>query len=319
MSDSGSKKAILAAFFANLGIAVTKFFAAFISGSSAMLAEGVHSVADTLNQLLLLIGGRHAKKRAGRSHPFGYGRARYLYAFVVAVVLFTVGGVFSVYEGISKLRNPHPIQMWWIPVAVLVIAIILESLSIRVAIRESRAVKKEATWWQFFRRTKSPELPVVLFEDAAALIGLVFAFIGVGLTVITGNSVFDAAATILIGVLLIAVAVILVIKVSSLLVGEGADEDDVLTIEKAISGTKGIDRIIHMKTLYMAPEELLIGVKVSIPPEKKVREVAAIINIAEASVRRQVPHAKIIYIEPDVWRDPDEIPLTEEIVLLSSD
>lgn len=187
MSASGGTKAIIAAFTANLGIAITKFIAAFFSGSSSMLAEGVHSLADAGNQLLLLLGGKRAKRRPNKTHPFGYGRARYLYAFVVAIVLFTVGGVFSIYEGVKKSQNPHPIQMWWLPILVLVVAIGLETLSIRVAIKESRPLKGDLTWWQFIRRSKSPELPVVLLEDFAALVGLVFALFGVGLTVITGN------------------------------------------------------------------------------------------------------------------------------------
>lgn len=319
MSESGGTKAIMAAFFANLAIAVTKFIAAFISGSAAMMAEGVHSVADTVNQLLLLVGGKRARRKADKDHPFGYGRSRYLYAFVVAIVLFAVGGMFSIYEGISKFRNPHPLEMWWLPLLVLAIAIVIEILSIRVAIRESRLIKGDQGWWRFIKTTKSPELPVVLFEDAAALLGLVFALIGVGLTVITGNGIYDALSTILIGLLLIVVAMVLVIKVSSLLVGEGAVDEDVAAIENAFMTTQGIDRIIHMKTLYMGPDELMIGAKVSIAPEKKVREVAAIINVAEARIRKAVPQAKIIYVEPDVWRDPEAIPLTEEIVLLSSD
>ncbi|HUH52423.1 MAG TPA: cation diffusion facilitator family transporter [Microbacteriaceae bacterium] len=319
MSESAGRKAVLAAFFANLAIAITKFFAAFISGSAAMLAEAVHSVADTLNQLLLLAGAKRAKKAPDKDHPFGYGRVRYLYAFVVAVVLFSVGGVFSIFEGISKFREPHTIEMWWIPIVVLVVAIIIESFSIRVAIRESRPLKGDKSWWEFVKTSKSPELPVVLFEDAAALVGLVFALFGVGLTVITGNGLFDAVATILIGLLLIVVAMVLVIEVSSLLVGEGANEKDLSAIEAAFLNTRGVDRIIHMKTLYMGPDEMMVGAKISISAEKKVREVAAIINVAEAKVRSAVPHAKTIYVEPDVWRDPTEIPLTEEIVLLSSD
>ena len=305
--------------FANFGIAITKFIAAFFSGSSAMLAEGVHSVADTCNQALLLIGGKRSKRKANKEHPFGFGRVRYLYAFVVGIVLFTIGGVFSVYEGIEKFRHPEALAMWWLPLVVLVIAIVLESFSIRVAIRESLPFKGDRTWWQFIRQEKSPELPVVLLEDFAALVGLIFAFIGVGLTVITGNGIFDALATVAIGVLLIAVAIVLIIEVSSLLVGEGADEDDIAAIERAFASVRGIDRVIHMKTLYLAPEQLMIGAKISVSPERRVREVAVIINEAERAIRAVVPHAEIIYLEPDVWRDPSEVPLTEEIVTLSYD
>lgn len=318
-NSHGGKKAILAAMFANMGIAVIKFIAAFLSGSSAMLAEGVHSVADSCNQLLLLIGGKRAQRKPDKDHPFGYGRIRYLYAFVVGIVLFTVGGVFSVYEGIAKFRHPEALAMWWLPLVVLAIAIVLESFSFRVAIKESRPLKGDRTWWQFIRHEKSPELPVIILEDFAALVGLVFAFIGVGLTVITGNGIFDALATIAIGILLIAVAVVLIIEVSSLLVGEGATETTTQAIEHAFMSTRGIDRIIHMKTLYLAPEELMIGAKVSVAPERKVREVAFIINQAERAIRAAVPHAKVIYVEPDVWRDPAAVPLTEDIVTLSYD
>lgn len=318
-TSHGGTKAIIAAMSANFGIAVTKFIAAFFSGSSAMLAEGVHSLADTGNQLLLLIGGKRAKRRADAKHPFGYGRERYLYAFVVAIVLFTVGGMFSVYEGIEKFQHPEALAMWWLPLAVLAIAIVLESMSLRVAVRESRPLKGDRSWWQFIRHEKSPELPVILLEDLAALVGLVIAFLGVGLTVVTGNGIFDALATMGIGVLLIAVAVVLVIEVSSLLVGEGAHPEDVARIETAITGVQGIERIIHMKTLYLGPEELMVGAKISVGPDRRVRELSFMINQAERAVRAAVPHAKVIYIEPDVWRDPNAVPLTEEIVTLSYD
>lgn len=320
MSASGGTKAILAAFAANLGIAIVKFIAAFISGSSAMLAEGVHSVADAGNQLLLIIGGKRAKRKVSKLHPFGYGRVRYLYAFVVAIVLFSLGGMFSVIEGINKFRDPHPLSVWWLPLAVLAIAIILESASLRVAVKESRPLKGDLTWWQFIRRSKSPELPVVLLEDLAALLGLVIAFVGVGLTVLTGNGIYDGIATVFIGVLLIVVAIVLAIEVSSLLVGEGASDEDVAAIEAAILETRGIDRVIHMKTLYMGPDEFMIGVKVSVAPETNVRRLSVIINDAEQRIRSRVAHAKIIYVEPDVYRNPNEAqPPTEEIVLMSSD
>lgn len=315
----GGTRAIIAAMIANFCIAITKFVAAFFSGSSAMLAEGVHSLADTGNQLLLLIGGKRARRKADAAHPFGYGRSRYLYAFVVGIVLFTVGGVFSVFEGIEKMRHPEQLAMWWLPLVVLAIAIVIESLSMRVAVKESRPFKGDRSWWQFIRHEKSPELPVVLLEDFAALVGLVIAFVGVGLSALTGNGLFDALSTIAIGLLLIAVAVVLIIEVSSLLVGEGASPEDLEKIERAFMSVRGIDRIIHMKTLYLAPEELMIGAKVSVSPDRRVRELAVIINEAERAVRAKVPHASVIYIEPDVWRDPNAVPLTEEIVTLSYD
>ena len=320
MSATGGNKAIIAAFLANMGIAASKFVAWALSGSSAMLAEGVHSVADASNQLLLLLGLRRAKQKADKEHPFGYGRVRFVYAFVVAIVLFSIGGVFSIYEGISKIQNPHPLEMWWLPIVVLVIAIVLESFSLRVAIRESRPLKGDASWFTFIRRSKAPELPVILLEDLGALLGLVIALFGVGLTVLTGDSLFDGVATILIGVLLIAIAIIIGIEVKSLLVGEGASDEDLAKIEAALLESKDIDRIIHMKTLYVGPDEFMIGAKISVAGTMTMHEVSAVVNLAERRIRLAVPAARIIYIEPDVYLDPNaETPSTSSIVMLSSD
>ncbi|KIP52168.1 cation diffusion facilitator family transporter [Leucobacter komagatae] len=320
MSSEGGKRAIIAALLANVGIAITKFIAWALSGSSAMLAEGVHSLADSGNQLLLLLGGRKSRRAPDREHPFGYGRERYIYAFIVAIVLFTVGGLFSIWEGISKIRDPHTIAMWWLPLVVLAIAIVLESFSLRTAVKESRPHKGISTWMTFIRRSKSPELPVILLEDFAALVGLVFAFLGVGLTALTGNTVFDASATILIGALLIAVAVVIGVETKSLLVGEGATEEDVKKIQFALADAKEIDRIIHMKTLYLGPDELMVGAKVSLPANTTMSEVSLIINLAERRIREAVPAARVIYIEPDVWLDPNlPTPTTSSIVMLSSD
>jgi cation diffusion facilitator family transporter len=316
MSASGGTKAIIAAFAANLGIALTKFIAWFFSGSSSMLAEGVHSLADSGNQLLLLLGGRQAKKKADSEHPFGYGRERYVYAFVVSIILFSVGGVFSLYEGIEKLTHPHPLENWWLPILVLFIAIGLESFSLRTAVRESRPHKKNMSWPQFIRRAKAPELPVVLLEDVAALTGLVFALIGVGLTVLTGDGTWDAIGTLLIGLLLIAVAIILGMETKSLLVGEGASDLDTAAIETAIMAGPEVERVIHMKTLYLGPDELLVGTKLAFPGEYRLAEVAASIDIVERRIRAAVPAARVIYIEPDVWIDPNEKhPATDAIVI----
>lgn len=300
MSASGGNKAIIAAFAANLGIAVTKFIAWAFSGSSSMLAEGVHSLADSGNQLLLLLGGRMARKHADREHPFGYGRERYVYAFVVAIILFSVGGVFSIYEGIEKLRHPHELTMWWLPLLVLVIAIVMESFSLRTAMKESNAVRGRSSWVQFVRRAKAPELPVVLLEDVAALLGLVFAFIGVGLTVLTGNPVFDAIGTLFIGTLLVVVAIVLGIETKSLLVGEGATPEDHARILAAI-GESDVT-LIHIKTLYLGPDELLVAAKLGFPQDAPLATVASEINTIEGRVRGAVPAARVIYFEPDVYR-----------------
>jgi cation diffusion facilitator family transporter len=316
MSASGGTKAIIAAFLANTGIAITKFIAWFFSGSSSMLAEAVHSVADAGNQLLLIFGGRQAKRKADKEHPFGYGRERYVYAFVVAIILFSVGGVFSIYEGIDKLQHPHALDVPWLPILVLSIAIVLESFSLRTAVKESNHVRGKLSWVQFVRRAKAPELPVVLLEDIAALLGLIFAFIGVGLTIITGNPLFDAIGTLFIGALLIIVAIVLGIETKSLLVGEGATEADHEKIEQAILAGDEAERIIHMKTLYVGPEELLVAAKVGFTADQKLLEVSAAVNVIEQRVRTAVPAARIIYIEPDVYVDPNlTAPPTDAIVI----
>ncbi|HEY6799466.1 MAG TPA: cation diffusion facilitator family transporter [Agromyces sp.] len=316
MSASGGTKAIIAAFLANTGIAITKFIAWFFSGSSSMLAEAVHSVADAGNQLLLIFGGRQARRKADKEHPFGYGRERYVYAFVVAIILFSVGGVFSIYEGIDKLQHPHALDVPWLPILVLSIAIVLESFSLRTAVKESNHVRGKLSWVQFVRRAKAPELPVVLLEDIAALLGLIFAFIGVGLTIITGNPLFDAIGTLFIGALLIIVAIVLGIETKSLLVGEGATEADHEKIEQAILAGDEAERIIHMKTLYVGPEELLVAAKVGFTADQKLLEVSAAVNVIEQRVRTAVPAARIIYIEPDVYVDPNlTAPPTDAIVI----
>jgi cation diffusion facilitator family transporter len=302
VSHSGGKTAIIAALLANLGIAATKFIAWAFSGASSLLAEAVHSLADSGNQLLLLLGGRKSQKLADNKHPFGYGRERFVYAFVVSIILFSVGGIFSVYEGIHKLQHPEPLEMWWLPMLVLTISIVLESFSLRTAIRESNPLRGQSSWIEFVRHAKAPELPVVLLEDTAALVGLVLAFFGVGLTVLTGDSFFDAAGTIAIGVLLMVVAVILGIETKGLLVGEGASYEDVQAIEKAIIAGGEASNIIHMKTLYLGPDELMVGAKVSFPAEMRFGEVAKHIDTIEQRVREAVPAARVIYIEPDVWR-----------------
>jgi cation diffusion facilitator family transporter len=320
MSSHGGNKAIIAALSANLGIAVTKFIAWAFSGSSSMLAEGVHSLADSGNQVLLLLGGRKSKKAADAEHPFGYGRERYVYAFVVSIILFSVGGVFSLYEGVEKLREPHPLEVPWLPVLVLAISLALEGVSLRTAIRESRPSKGQQSWVSFVRRAKAPELPVVLLEDAAALLGLSFAMIGVVLTWITGDGVFDAIGTLAIGVLLVAVAIILGIETKSLLVGEGASADDVAKIRAAVTGGPEVESIIHMKTLYLGPDELLVGVKVAMPGRTVLADVASAINAVESRIREAVPIARVIYVEPDVWVKPGQVdPPTDAIVIRAAD
>src|SRR5919106_2180758 len=267
MSANEGTKAVVAALCANLGIAVTKFVAWAITGASSMLAEAIHSVADSGNQLLLLIGARRSRREATPEHPFGFGRERYIYSFIVAIVLFSVGGLFALYEAYHKyeeVHEGHPNELlesdwWWVPLVVLGAAIVMESLSFRTAIRESNKVRADATWPQFVRAAKAPELPVVLLEDLAALLGLVFAFVGISLALLTDNAYWDVAGTVAIGLLLVCVAVSLAIETKSLLLGESASPRAIRAIRTAIEETPGIERIIHLKTLHLAPHELLVA------------------------------------------------------------
>ncbi|WP_427017030.1 cation diffusion facilitator family transporter [Pseudarthrobacter sp. P1] len=304
MSASGGSKAIVAAFAANLSIAVLKFLAFLLTASSSMLAESIHSVADSGNQLLLLLGGKRARRQASPEHPFGYGRERYIYAFIVSIVLFSVGGLFALFEAYEKWHDPHGLdpQWAWVPIVVLLGAIVLEGFSFRTAIQESNHTRGKRTWVQFVRTSKAPELPVVLLEDAAALLGLVFALFGVSMTIATGNGLWDAAGTALIGLLLVAVAVVLAVETKSLLLGESATKDDVAAIEAALVGP-GVSRIIHLKTLHLGPEELLVAAKIAVDGADTAAHIAEAIDSAEQRVRAAVPIAKVIYLEPDIYSE----------------
>jgi cation diffusion facilitator family transporter len=302
MSASGSTKAILAALAANAGIAVAKFVGFLITGSSSMLAEAVHSVADTSNQALLLFGQRRAKREATELHQFGYGRSRFFYSFVVALVLFSLGAVFALFEGYQKIVHPHPLTSPMVAIVILVLAIGLESYSFRTAMVESRPLKGVGTWWQFIRRSRNPELPVVLLEDTGALLGLILALLGVGLTIATGNPIWDGVGTAAIGALLGVIAVILMIEMHSLLIGESATGEELGAIRAALEQTEHVDRVIHLRTQYLGPEEMLVGAKIALGPATDLATVAAAIDRAEAAVRAAVPTARVIYLEPDLDR-----------------
>ncbi|MFC0533644.1 cation diffusion facilitator family transporter [Phytohabitans kaempferiae] len=305
MSASGGTKAIIAALLANLGIAVTKFIAWLLTQSSSMLAESIHSVADSGNQALLLFGGRQARRKATPQHPFGFGRERYVYAFIVSIVLFSVGGLFALYEAWHKFADPHPIDKWqWVPVTVLVVAIILESFSFRTAIVESNLVRGKASWVQFVRRARAPELPVILLEDLGALLGLIFALFGVVLTLITGDGTWDAVGTTAIGILLITIAIVLALETKSLLLGESATLEDQAKIEAAITAGPEVERIIHMKTLHLGPEELLVAAKIAVHGHESAEDIARLINSTESRIREAVPIARVIYLEPDIYHVP---------------
>src|SRR6195952_3124580 len=280
MSTSGGNKAILAALAANLGIAVAKFVGYLLSGSSSMLAESVHSLADSGNQVLLLIGGKRSRRTATVEHPFGYGRERYIYAFMVSILLFTIGGVYSIYEGVHKLQHPEPIERAWIPIAILLVSIGLESFSLRTALGESKEHREGISILEFVRRAKAPELPVVVLEDIAALTGLALALVGIVISVITGDGIWDGIGTV--------------------------------AIEKAALAGDGVERIIHMKTLYLGPDELMVGMKVAVAPTDSAREVAATIDALEQRVRAAVPIARVLYIEPDIYDSARTGPLVTE-------
>lgn len=302
MAHSGGSKAIVAALLANTGIAITKFIAYLLTASSSMLAESVHSVADAGNQALLLLGGKRARQAANEEHPFGYGRARYIYAFIVSIVLFSLGGLFALYEAYGKLREPHGIESWhWVPIVVLVAAIAMETWSFRTAIHESNAVRGDASWREFISESKAPELPVVLLEDFGALVGLAFALVGVSMTLITGNGLWDAAGTAAIGALLVVIAIVLGVQIKSLLIGEAATKQNVTAIEAALVGP-GVLSVIHMRTLHLGPDEVLVAAKIEVEGAKTAADVAEAINAAEGRVREAVPIATRIYLEPDLRR-----------------
>jgi cation diffusion facilitator family transporter len=299
----GSRRAIIAAFLANLGIAAAKLIAFLFTGAASMLAETVHSLADTGNQALLLLGSSRAGRAASPEHPFGYGRERYFWSFVVALVLFSLGSLFAIYEGISKLRHPHDLVAPQWAIGVLLVAIALEAWSFHTAFVEANALRGDQNLWRFIRRAKSPELPVVLLEDTGALLGLAFALLGVGLAVWTGDARFDALGSVAIGILLAVIAVVLAVEMKSLLIGESAAPEVQQRIRAAIEASESVTRLIHLRTLHLGPEELLVGAKVEFATVLDVPGLARAIDEVEVRVRAEVSEARVIYIEPDIHRD----------------
>lgn len=300
-------KAVIAALLANAGIAVAKLVGFLITGSASMLAESIHSAADSGNQGLLLLGGKRARRAADATHPFGYGRERYFWAFVVALVLFSLGGAFAIYEGISKIRHPHHVDAPEVAIGILVLAIVLEAFSFRTAVVEANHVRGDAGWWQFIRRSKNPELPVVLLEDLGALVGLVLALAAVSTTLATGDEIWDGIGTLSIGVLLTVIAIVLAIEMKSLLLGETADATVEESIRVAIESEPAVERLIHLRTQHIGPEELLVGAKVAFVGDLTVPELTGAVNRVETSLRAAVPTARIVYIEPDVMRQMEQV------------
>ncbi len=302
MQEDGSRRAIVAAFVANLGIAVAKFVAFLITGAASMLAEAVHSLADTGNQGLLILGTTRAKQKATHEHPFGFGRERYFWAFVVALVLFSLGSIFAIHEGIDKLRHPHEVVSPVVAIGILALAIALESWSFRTAIVAAQPARGSKSWWSFIRRSKSPELPVVLLEDLGALLGLVIALTGVSLSAVFDDPRFDAIGSIAIGALLGVIAIVLAIEMKSLLIGESAAKEIQGAIRTTIEGSPSVRKLIHMRTLHLGPDELLVAVKVEFDASLDIPGLASAIDDLESAIRQQTPTARVIYVEPDVVR-----------------
>jgi len=303
----GSRRAIIAAMVANLGLAIAKFVAFLATGASSMLAEAIHSVADTANQGLLFLGGSRAGREPTPEHPFGFGRERYFWSFVVALVLFSLGAVFAIYEGTHKLRHPEPlVKMEW-AIGVLLVGVALETFSLRTAVKESREAKRGSTWWEFIRHSKSPELPVVLLEDCGALFGLFLALTGIGLVAVTGDPRWDGSMTIAIGVLLGAIAIVIAVEMKSLLIGESATPTALDEIRAALEAHPRVVRVIHMRTQHLGPDQLLVAAKVEFDAQLSIAELADVIDEAEACVRERVPIADRIYLEPDLHREREAV------------
>ena len=303
MAATGGTRTIVTALIANFTISIAKFFGFVITSSSAMLAEAVHSLADTSNQALLLLGKKRSKKLPSAQRPFGFGRERFFWAFVVSLVLFSLGSMYAVYEGIEKIRHPHEIESLWWALAILLFAMVMEAYAFQTAVKESRFYKGDHSWKSFIRRSRIPELPVVLLEDFGALMGLVFAFVCVLIADITGNAVWDGIGTLSIGILLGLIAIILAIETKSLLIGEGALPEQVVRIENAITSSPEVLSLIDMRTEYLGPETLLVAAKIEFSGETSPSDISGDVDTIENRIREVEPLAKIIYLEPGSLED----------------
>ncbi|HIF97109.1 MAG TPA: cation transporter [Myxococcales bacterium] len=306
--NPGNRRAIFAALLANSGIAVLKFAGWTFTGATSLLAEAVHSVADTVNQALLLWGNTAAQRAPTPNHAFGYGRERYFWAFVVSLVIFTLGGLFALYEGVAKLISPHPLNEPIWAVGILLVGIVFEGLSLRTAVQEARRSKLQESWWSYIRRTKNPELPVILLEDLGALVGLSFALAGVSLSIWTDTPRYDALGSIGIGILLVGIAGLLAREMKSLLIGESATPEDEALIRSVAVRHPSVHQLIHLRTQHIGPDEVLIGAKIEFDGRLDFREISAVIDALEESIREALPFSALIYIEPAVSeyrpRDP---------------
>lgn len=302
MSTEGGVRAVVAALIANLGIAVAKFVAWAVTGSASMLSEGIHSLADSGNQVLLLIGGKRSKAVPDAAHPFGFGRRRYVYGFVVSMILFSVGGLFAVYEGVHKIEHPEQVRDAQWAIGVLLVAMVLEAFSLRTAVKEANRSRGSRTLFRYIREAREPELPVVLLEDTGALVGLVLAFTGISLSTVTGNGLWDGIGSVSIGMLLLAIAVFLALEVASMLVGESAIPQEQELIRQALKSTPAVNRVIHLRTMHVGPDDILVAAKIAVDHDDSASEIALAIDDAERRVRAVVPRATYIYLEPDLDR-----------------
>ena len=298
MAATGGTRTIVTALIANFTISIAKFFGFVITSSSAMLAEAVHSLADTSNQALLLLGKKRSKKSPSAERPFGFGRERFFWAFVVSIVLFSLGSMYAVYEGIEKIRHPHEIESLWWALAILLFAMVMEAYAFQTAVKESRLYKGNHSWKSFIRRSRIPELPVVLLEDFGALMGLVFAFVCVLIADVTGNAIWDGIGTLSIGILLGLIAIILAIETKSLLIGEGALPEQSMRIENAIISSPEVSSLIDMRTEYLGPETLLVAAKIEFSEKSSSPDISNDVDNIEKRIREVEPLAKIIYLEP---------------------
>lgn len=305
MAADGTTKSVVVAFAANAGIAVAKFVGFLVTGSSAMLAESVHSLADTINEVLLLVGKRKALKPPDALHQFGYGRSRYFYSFVVALLVFVLGAVAAMYEGYRKISHPEPLTAPGVAIAILVVAALLEGYSLHTVRRESKRLKGSDSWWEFVRNSRTPEPPVVLLEDSAALLGLGLAFAGVTLTAATKNSLWDAISTLGIGVLLAVIAVVLIVETHSLLIGEGATTDQSEMIRSTLRRAEHVDSVVDLRTQYLAPDQMLVVARIVLGPDEKFATAAGVIRNAEARIREALPAVRVVYIQPEVEPTPN--------------
>ncbi len=294
-----STRAILYALGANFAIFIAKGFAAFMTGSSAMLAEAVHSLADCGNQGLLLLGMKQSAKPASPDYPLGYGKAIYFWSFLVALILFSVGGMFSIYEGMHKLHATEPLQNWWWAVGVLTFGIIAESISMRACLVEVNKSRGGRSLWRWFRDSRQAELVVIFGEDLAALLGLVFALVAVGVAVITGNPIWDAIGTLAIGVLLIVVAFFIAIEVKALLIGQSVEPMRKDEMEAFIRARPEFKRLLNLITLQLG-NEVLVSMKVEMSRDLSTSGVAEAINSAEVAFKAQFPEVRWSFVEPDV-------------------